>query len=72
MRALSIRSRLFIAMTTFVSLLAMTLIVAPAIGSSRVSIARAFDRSIPFADNVDAHIHHGCASMTNGACFSGS
>ena len=31
-------------------------LVAPAIGSAPVSLARAFDRSIPWVDNVDAQI----------------
>ncbi len=31
-------------------------VLAPLAGSTRVSLARAFDRSIPFANNVDAQI----------------
>ncbi len=38
-------------------LLALAAIVtAPLVGSTRISLGRAFDRSIPFADNVDAQI----------------
>jgi iron complex transport system permease protein len=36
--------------------LAMALAVAPLVGSTRISLARALDRSLPFADNVDAQI----------------
>jgi iron complex transport system permease protein len=31
-------------------------VLAPLVGSTSISLARAFDRSIPFADNVDAQI----------------
>jgi iron complex transport system permease protein len=31
-------------------------LLAPLVGSTHISLARAFDRSIPFADNVDAQI----------------
>src|ERR1051325_5020656 len=31
-------------------------VLAPLVGSTHISLARAFDRSIPFADNVDAQI----------------
>ena len=34
----------------------MTCLLAPLVGSTPISLARAFDRSIPFADNVDAQI----------------
>jgi len=33
-----------------------TCLLAPLVGSTHISLARAFDRSIPFADNVDAQI----------------
>ena len=36
-------------------LLALTAILtAPLVGSTHISLRRAFDRTIPFADNVDA------------------
>jgi len=38
------------------SLLALTCLVAPLVGSTQISLLRALDRSIPFADNVDAQI----------------
>jgi iron complex transport system permease protein len=37
-------------------LAAATCLLAPLVGSTPISLARAFDRSIPFADNVDAQI----------------
>ena len=33
-----------------------TCLLAPLVGSTHISILRAFDRSIPFADNVDAQV----------------
>jgi iron complex transport system permease protein len=33
-----------------------TCVLAPLVGSTQISLARVFDRSIPFADNVDAQI----------------
>ena len=33
-----------------------TCLFAPLVGSTHISILRAFDRSIPFADNVDAQV----------------
>lgn len=35
---------------------AATCLLAPLVGSTSISLSRAFDRSIPFADNVDAQI----------------
>lgn len=40
----------------FGSVLAVVMLLAPLVGSTHISLARAFDRSIPFADNVDAQI----------------
>jgi iron complex transport system permease protein len=40
----------------FGALTALTLLVAPLVGSTRIDLRRAFDFSIPFADNVDAQI----------------
>jgi iron complex transport system permease protein len=39
----------------FVTMVA-AVIAAPLIGSTPISLARAFDRSLPFADNIDAQI----------------
>ncbi len=51
-----IRTRLAATLAVFGSLLVAAMVLAPLIGSSSISLARAFDRSIPFADNVDAQI----------------
>src|SRR5262245_7919959 len=40
----------------FGALTIVTCVLAPLVGSTHISLARAFDRSIPFADNVDAQI----------------
>ena len=40
----------------FGTLAAATILLAPAIGPTSISLSRAFDRSIPFADNADAQI----------------
>lgn len=52
----TIRTRFAITMASFGAVLAAALVIAPAVGSTDVSIARALDRSIPFADNLDAQI----------------
>src|SRR5438046_1399142 len=51
-----IRTRLFITVAAFGAVLAAAVVVAPVIGSTSISLARAFDRSIPFRDNPDAQI----------------
>ena len=40
----------------FGALLGILLMIAPTIGSTSISIRRAFDRSIPFTENIDAQI----------------
>jgi iron complex transport system permease protein len=40
----------------FGGLLAAVLVGAPLVGTTRIALAQVFDRSIPFADNVDAQI----------------
>lgn len=52
----SIRARLAITMTAFVGLLAASLLIAPLLGSTPISLSRAFDGRLPYADNVDAQI----------------
>src|SRR6267142_7147615 len=52
----SIRARLAVTVAAFGALLATMLLFAPTVGSTHISLARAFDRSIPFADNLDAQI----------------
>jgi len=51
-----IRTRLLKTVSGFGVLLLITCLVAPLIGSAPISIARVFDRSIPFSENVDAQI----------------
>jgi iron complex transport system permease protein len=51
-----IRTRLAITVASFGAVLAATLLLAPVVGSTHVSIRGAFDRTIPFADNLDAQI----------------
>jgi len=52
----SVHRRLMITLLVFGALAAAAMLIAPLIGSTRISLARAFDRSVPFADNVDAQI----------------
>src|SRR6202163_4435713 len=51
-----IRTRLAIAVAIFSALLLGALAFAPVVGSTRISLARVFDRAVPFADNTDAQI----------------
>ena len=51
-----IRTRLAITVTVFGGLLLVALVVAPVVGSTSISLPRVFDRSVPFADNLDAQI----------------
>ena len=51
-----IRSRLALTLTGFGLLALVTCLLAPLVGSTQISFARVFDRSIPFSDNVDAQI----------------
>src|SRR5689334_18095133 len=51
-----IRTRLAITLAAYGGLAAVTCLLAPLVGSTPISLARVFDRSIPFADNVDAQI----------------
>src|SRR5262245_61249699 len=52
----SIQSRFVLAMSTFGAVFVTTVLLAPTVGSTHVSLARVFDRAVPFADNVDAQI----------------
>ena len=52
----SIRARLALTVIGFGALLIATCVVAPLVGSTPLSLVRVFDRTIPFADNVDAQI----------------
>lgn len=52
----STRTRLWLAVAGFGAITALTCGLAPLVGTTSISFTRAFDRSIPFADNVDAQI----------------
>jgi iron complex transport system permease protein len=51
-----IRARLALTLAGFGALAVAACVLAPLVGSTSISLVRAFDRSIPFADNVDAQI----------------
>lgn len=51
-----IRTRLIATLTVSGLVLVTALVVAPLLGSTSISLARVFDRSMPFADNPDAQI----------------
>lgn len=51
-----IRARLAITIGAYGALALVTCLLAPLVGSTSISFSRVFDRSIPFADNVDAQI----------------
>jgi len=48
--------RLLTTLAGFGTLALAAILIAPLIGSTHISLRRAFDRSIPFGDNVDAQI----------------
>ena len=51
-----LRVRLAVTVGGFGALALATCLLAPLVGSTQISLVRAFDTSIPFADNVDAQI----------------
>jgi iron complex transport system permease protein len=51
-----LRTRLALTILGFGALAIATCVLAPVLGSTPISLARVFDRSIPFAENVDAQI----------------
>ena len=51
-----IRLRLAVTVASFGVVAVATCLLAPLVGSTSISLSRVFDRSIPFADNVDAQI----------------
>jgi iron complex transport system permease protein len=53
---MNLRRRVALVTLAFGSLALAACIVAPLIGSTPISLPRVFDRSIPWADNVDAQI----------------
>src|SRR5258706_13437672 len=50
------KRRFFTVVLTFGALTLAAIVLAPLVGSTRISLVRAFDRHIEFADNVDAQI----------------
>lgn len=52
----AVRRRLLTVVPAFGLVTLAVLLVAPTIGSTPISLARAFDPSVPWADNVDAQI----------------
>jgi iron complex transport system permease protein len=51
-----IRTRVAVTVIVYGAVALIACVAAPLVGSTPISLARAFDRSIPFADNVDAQI----------------
>ena len=51
-----IRRRLVLTLIGFGALAAVTIVVAPVVGSTNISLRRALDPALPFAENVDAQI----------------
>jgi len=51
-----LQRRLIVTVGVFGALLAASLILAPLVGTAHVNLARALDRSMPFADNLDAQV----------------
>jgi iron complex transport system permease protein len=51
-----IRARLVSVLAIYGSVAAAVVLLAPLVGTTSIDLARVFDRSIPFAENVDAQI----------------
>ena len=51
-----VRTRLLWTVAGFGALTVLACVLAPLAGSTHISLARVFDRSIPYADNIDAQI----------------
>ncbi|MFN7915738.1 MAG: iron ABC transporter permease [Vicinamibacterales bacterium] len=54
--ATMVRRRLAVTLAGFGALAAAAVLLAPLAGSTAISLARVFDRSVPYADNIDAQI----------------
>ena len=78
----AIRRQLFVTLLVFGSAAAATILMAPLVGPTRLSLGRVFDRALPFAQNADAQIFFiarlprvlaaalvGCALATSGVVF---
>jgi iron complex transport system permease protein len=55
-RRAPVRQRLLITVAGFGALAVAAVLLAPLVGSTRISLTAVFDRSIPYADNADAQI----------------
>ena len=55
-RGMTLRRRIFRTLVGFGALAVVTILTAPLVGATSISLRRAFDWSIPFADNTDAQI----------------
>ena len=55
-RRVPVRQRLLWTVAGFGTLAVAAVLLAPLVGSTHISLAAAFDRSIPYADNIDAQI----------------
>jgi ABC-type Fe3+-siderophore transport system permease subunit len=51
-----VRRRTFVAIAGFAAVAVVVCVAAPLVGSTPVSLARAFDRRVPFSENVDAQV----------------
>ena len=51
-----LRVRLALTLAVFGALTCATCVIAPLVGSTQISLARVFDTSVPFSENVDAQI----------------
>jgi len=51
-----LRRRLLATLAAFGALTAVVCVTAPLVGSTTIHLSRVFDRTIPFADNVDAQV----------------
>ena len=54
--ASDVRRRLTLTLAAFGGATLLACLLAPVVGSTSISLARVFDRSIPFADNTDAQV----------------
>jgi iron complex transport system permease protein len=52
----SVKGRLALTLCVFGGLAAAAIVLGPLVGSTRISLSRAFDTSIPFGQNTDAQI----------------
>jgi len=53
---IDLRRRLLATLAAFGALTAVVCVTAPLIGTTTIHLSRVFDRTIPFADNVDAQV----------------